>query len=246
MKLLFLGVGGWISKPRLGHTSLAVIQGPSRRVLLIDAGEGVLRALYEHGLRVKDLAGIIITHLHGDHVLGLPSIVMFAKHYEEVRGLRVYAPIEVVGELCTLMRITGVDYEGTVDLKGVSSGDVVHLDELEVQFIRALHTVPALSLKVSSGGVCFAYSGDTTYNPLLVDSARGCSALVHEASGYDEKARVHGHSTVQDAVRVALESGVRKLVLVHYYLDIPQIKPILFGDLEVILAYQGYELDLEH
>lgn len=243
MRLLFLGVGGWISKPALGHTSIALVPS-SKRALLIDAGEGVLNALYGHGLRLSDLSGIVITHIHGDHVLGLPSIIMFAKHYEGVRGLPVYAPREIISDLGMFLKIVGADYAGIVELHGISPGVVVHLGEFSIHAERAIHPVPALSLRVEAEGKCVAYSGDTAYNPSLVELTRKCDLLIHEASGYSEEAHAHGHSTVQDAVEIAKRSGVKRLVLVHYYLDIPPIKVALPKDLELLLAYPGYELDL--
>lgn len=243
LRLLFLGVGGWISKPTLGHTSIALIHS-SKRALLIDAGEGVLKALYKRGLRVSDLDGVVITHIHGDHVLGLPTIIMLAKHYEGVRGLPVYVPREVIDDLDTLLRIVGVDRTGIVEFHGISPRDVVHLGKFRIRAERAIHPVPALSLRIEVEGKCVAYSGDTAYNPSLVELARDCDLLIHEASGYSEEAREHGHSTVQDAIEIAMRSGVKRLVLVHYYLDIPPIKLALPKSLEVILAYPGYEIDL--
>lgn len=244
MKILFLGTGGWISKPRLGHTSIAILPSSRGRSLLIDAGEGVLRALYDHGLKIVDLAGIVITHLHGDHVLGLPTIVMLAKYYEGVRNLPVYFPREVMSDLDEFLRIVGASYAGILELHGVYPGDTVHIDKFYLRLERAIHPVPALSLRIEIEGKCIAYSGDTAYNPALIELAKNCDLLIHEASGYYEGAGMHGHSTVRDAIEIATKSGVARLALVHYYLDMPSVKVTLPEGLEVHLAYPGYELDL--
>lgn len=242
MRLIILGVGGWISKPILGHTSVLVEEEGWR--ILLDAGEGSARALYLHGGGLSGLKAIVVTHLHGDHVLGLPTVLMLLKHTGTGR-IKVFVPAEARGDLEELLRITGVDYEGIADTIGVVHGEEHDIEIFKLRFIRALHVIPSLSVRLDAKDRCIVYSGDTSYNPNLVELARGCDVLIHEASGYDPIAHLHGHSTVADALRVAEEAGVKRAVLVHYYLDIPCIKPEEVKTKVVYsLAYPGYELEL--
>ncbi|RUM47417.1 MAG: ribonuclease Z [Hyperthermus sp.] len=71
--LVFLGSGAAVPRNNRGLPGLAFIN--ESRIVLLDAGEGVQKALDMAGLSASKIIAILVTHLHGDHVLGLPGLL---------------------------------------------------------------------------------------------------------------------------------------------------------------------------
>ena len=90
------------------------------------------------------------------------------------------------------------------------------------------HISGSVGWKVESGGMSVVFSGDTRYNPELVEASKGARLLSHEALRTDEEgdyAKTRGHSTAGEAARAAAQAGVAELILTHLdsgYNDNPQ------------------------
>lgn len=204
----------------LGLTSLFVRAGELG--ILLDAGEGVYYALRRCGFDVEDVDWVLVTHGHGDHVLGLPTLALYAKRAGRV--LKVAGPLGV--DVRKLLEAAGIPhYADALSFKLVepSSQPSLVFEEKGVRVYAgaADHGVPAVAYRVEAGGLAVAYSGDTRPCESVVRLARGCKLLIHEASiSFDgERAHEHGHSTAVDAVEVAKAAGVDYLMPVHFYVE---------------------------
>lgn len=91
MECVLLGTGGMMPMPGRPLTSVAVRNGGA--VYLLDCGEGTQVPYKAHHVGMRSLRMVAITHLHADHCLGLPGMLMLRSQMEEP------SPITLVGPL---------------------------------------------------------------------------------------------------------------------------------------------------
>ena len=118
--------------------------------LLIDAGISMRRieqSLARAGLTVNDIAGVLITHEHADHISGLG---MLLKHYD----LTVYAPHTVGARLCGMLPAAADR------LRVVPVGELFPVGGVRVRAFHTPHdTDESVGYRVEGGG-CFALATD--------------------------------------------------------------------------------------
>jgi len=245
VKIIPLGIGGWVSNPLLGNVSLLIEVGGSR--ILVDAGEGTYRALRICGFNINDVDLILITHRHGDHLMGLSTLALYAKPMGRV--LRVYGPSDV--DIPKLFDALGIpQYLSAIDFHPIEPSNepqlVIDQGSYKVYAAFVDHTVPALAYRIDGAdGTCVTYSGDTRPTNNIINLARNCTLLIHETSGNpgtEEQSHVHGHSTTNEAVQIAKETGVKFLMPIHYYVESPII-PCL-QDVRLVLPIPCTPVDL--
>lgn len=90
LDVCLLGTGGMMPLPYRWLTSLMLRYNGSS--LLIDCGEGTQIAIREKGWTFKPIDIICITHFHGDHISGLPGILLAMGNSERTEPLYMIGP----------------------------------------------------------------------------------------------------------------------------------------------------------
>lgn len=241
--VVFLGVGGWLSNPHFGQSGILVLT-PELKVLL-DAGEGTLERLRTcTGIQAGELDYIIITHSHGDHVLGLPTIAQHLKHpvktvvlsetADDIRAL--FKALHIENKLQQLIMLE-IPHEGSMRLN----------PNTLLKWVRARHSIPAISVVLEVGSVKIGYSGDTTPNPDFSEVVRGAELLIHEFSvpeDMGEAANALGHTTTSEIGRVVKTSSPKRIAPIHYYLESPRFSLEGLEGVELVLPVPCSTLSL--
>ncbi|HEU4563963.1 MAG TPA: MBL fold metallo-hydrolase [Gemmatimonadaceae bacterium] len=221
-----------------GNTSCVEVRGPEGGTIILDAGTGIRELgdalLARDGGRGVDV-DLLLTHLHWDHIQGLP---FFAPLYERGTRLRVWAAPadgEAAHErvLRRLMAPTvfpvGFEEAGaTVEFPVVPATSWT-LRGCEIDHMRVWHPGGALGYHLHAPGVRgFVFIPDNELRAAnaapggrerIVRFCAGARVLLHDSTYTAEEyeRRVGwGHSTVGDALALALEAGVERLILFHH------------------------------
>jgi ribonuclease Z len=90
IELIFLGTSSMVPTKERNHSSILLsFKGQN---ILVDCGEGTQRQLKLAGVSANKINKILISHWHGDHVLGIPGLIqtMAANNYDKI--LEIYGP----------------------------------------------------------------------------------------------------------------------------------------------------------
>ena len=237
LRLRFWGVRGSVPTPCRqnlgfgGNTTCVQVEIPRRKeVLIFDAGTGIrelglsLARLQPGPLRIH----LFLTHFHWDHVLGLP---FFAPAYDQRNSLTIYSSSYSAPLKPSLAGVLGYPYFPQTLESDLGHVRLVQLDSrsvrvagAKIQAFPVQHPQGACGYRISVPGACVVYvpdreCGDQALDGAIRKGARGADILVHDAQYTREEypgKKGWGHSTWEDAVQVARDANVRRLVLFHH------------------------------
>lgn len=216
VRWIVLGAAHAVADHESANTHFACQDGDD--LVLVDCPEGTRLRLQAAGLNPARVQALVLTHLHPDHIGGLPLFVM------ELWLLGRKTPLALYGLDYTLTRL-----EIILDLYGWHAWPgmyPLHFHRISgdwaAPFLETAHTrwfahpvrhlIPTLGLRVEmpAWGQSLAYSCDTEPCPEVVRLAQGVDVLFHEATGAGP-----GHTSAEQAGQVAAAAQARSLYLVH-------------------------------
>ncbi|HSR97070.1 MAG TPA: MBL fold metallo-hydrolase [Kofleriaceae bacterium] len=233
LSVRFFGVRGSIPTPGPlttagGNTACVEVTAGDTRIIL-DAGSG-LRALGDERMRSgQRQSTILLSHLHWDHVCGLP---FFTPMY--VPGFRVDIASGPNGVMSTHEAIRSLfrapffpvdfaDIANQVAVREVPGNDRFTIGEVSVTMARLNHPDPVYGFRLEHGGHAIVYATDTEHfacvDPTLKKLAAGADILIYDAQYTPEEYPTKvgwGHSTWQAGAELARAAGVAQLVLFHH------------------------------
>jgi ribonuclease Z len=137
MQVTFLGTGGAVPTTRRNTSALMVRREGER--LLFDCGEGTQRQMmrFSTGFSVSH---VFLTHLHGDHVLGLPGLCQTLDFNDREAALVIHTPPGTKPAVENLVGITGARPGYPVRVHEARPGGVaLRADEYEVRAFETDH-----------------------------------------------------------------------------------------------------------
>ncbi|WP_094980654.1 cyclic nucleotide-degrading phosphodiesterase [Rhodococcus pyridinivorans] len=220
MRMTVLGCSGSVAGPDSAASGY-LLTAPDTPPLVIDFGPGVLGALQRHADPGE--VSILLSHLHADHCLDLPGLLVWRRYSPSPPQGRVltYGPAGTAHRIgVASAEIPGEvdDVSDTLDVRMLGDGEQIRFGSLTICPGRVHHPPEAYGFRVTSdSGRTLVYTGDTGMCDSVVELARGAHVLLAEASWtHAPGERPEGvHLSGAEAGRVAALAGVGELLLTH-------------------------------
>ncbi len=199
-----------------GACSGYLVQSEDTTVLM-DCGNGVFAKMRER-IDYVDLDGIVISHLHADHILELVPYASGQRYGPRKRASppRLIAPPgapEAFAGMSEATRMTAEHIELAFDVSIYDPSDTVALGELRVRFQPVPHFIPTNAVELAGDGARLTYSADCGPNDELCAFAAGTDLLLIEAT---LPVPDMGHLTAEQAGAHGARAGAKRVVLTHF------------------------------
>jgi ribonuclease Z len=145
LDLALLGTGGMMPLPNRWLSS--VLMRYQGRLLLFDCGEGTQISLRALGWGLKAIDLILISHLHGDHLAGLPGLLLTLGNSGRTEPVQVLGPAGL-SEAVTRLRVIAPHLPFEVCCRDLQAGDTFTFDDLHGTSAEADHHVPCLAYRL--------------------------------------------------------------------------------------------------
>ena len=242
-----LGTGTPNADPERSGPAVAIVRGGN--AYLVDAGPGIVRraaaAARQHrmqALEASQLRIVFLTHLHSDHTLGLPDLILSAWTLERREPLVVYGPPGTKAMVEHILAAYSADIRNRLDgLEPANeTGHKVDVHEITAPggvYRDSVMAVEAFAVPHGdwASGQSFGYrfqspdrtiviSGDTRASDAIVRACNGCDVLLHEVYSADrfvtrppEWQRYHARAHTSTVELAALARRARPTTLVLYH-----------------------------
>jgi ribonuclease Z len=258
MDIVLLGTGSPIPDAnRAGPSTLLKFgEGDSEHVL-VDAGRACVMRMAGAGSMPGFLQGVLITHLHSDHLCALNDII--TTHWimtNEPTTLRIWGPPGLKHFVDHMLIALGPDisyrvahhddltWEPVVEVTELEPGDTFTVGSANVSVHETVHAPvhPTIGFRVEHDGKVAALAGDTIPCPGLDDLTQNADVYVQTVIRDDivrsiPVARLQDildyHSSVEQAGQTAANNGVKTLMLTHM---VPAPQPEQYDEWKAIAA----------
>ena len=242
MQLTLLGTGcPVVSLERYGPAQLI---RTADSALLVDCGSGVTQRLVAAGCPGKLLDGVLLTHLHSDHLVDLYQLIISSWHQGRERPQRIFGPkgtrryVEGLMALWEPERRQRIAHEARpstigleVEVTEISDGWTERFGALTATGFAVDHrpVEHAFGFAFERGGKKLVLSGDTRPCPALEAQAKGADLLVNEVFIHREMPVIAGvrsaetvanvgayHTLSTEVGKMAQRAGAKRLALTHF------------------------------
>ena len=249
-QVVLLGTGNPPADPDRSGPATAVVVNDT--AYLVDMGAGIVRraksAVVDKGVAALDpakLRVVFVTHLHSDHTVGYPDLLLTPWVLGRRVPLEVYGPTGLKAMTEHLLEAYRADFETrtkdralftvgafpeghAANAHEITAGVVYKDANVTVTAFATKHAMESYGYRFDTADRSIVITGDTNPTPATIEACRGCDVLVHEVLTLDWLSRrpdfqayaAQFHTTTPQLVELATKARPRLLVLYHASLSL--------------------------
>lgn len=150
MELQFLGTGAGVPAKHRNVSSIALkLLDERNAVWLIDCGEGAQLQILKSSIRPRKIEKIFITHLHGDHIFGLPGLLSSRSFQGGSEPLELYGPVGIADFVRTSLRVSQTKLGYKLKIIELADAGVAFSDkQFTVSFLPLDHGITSFGYRI--------------------------------------------------------------------------------------------------
>ncbi len=142
ISLVFLGTANAIPTKKRNHS--AILLSYKNENILIDCGEGTQRQFRFANLSLPKITKILITHWHGDHILGLPGLFQTLAMSDYHKTLEIYGPRRTK-EFISIIEKLMARFKIKLSVHELESGTLLETKDFKLSCLPMSHGIPSLA-----------------------------------------------------------------------------------------------------
>jgi ribonuclease Z len=216
LQVTLLGTGS--PQPRMDRFGPSILVQAGDQKLLFDCGRGATQRIEQLNVPFAEVDALFLTHLHSDHVVGIPDLWLTGWVRGRKDAFRVWGPAGTREMMAHLEQAFQFDVHVRRDVdeklpaqgvavvaKDIEQGVVYESGGIKVTAFAVDHGLvkPALGYRVDFKGHSVVLSGDTRFSKNLIHFSEGTDVLIHEVMDTDAFRLKNPSTSPERAQRVA-------------------------------------------
>ncbi|MBQ0140541.1 MAG: ribonuclease Z [Kurthia sp.] len=149
MQLQFLGTGAGMPSKSRNTSSLAVkLLEECGDIWLFDCGEATQHQILHTTIKPRKINKIFITHLHGDHIFGLPGFLSSRSFLGGTDPVTIYGPPGLENWLRTTMQVTGTHLTYAIHYEVIQEGVLFEDEQFAVRCKKLQHVIDSYGFRI--------------------------------------------------------------------------------------------------
>ena len=147
LEVIFLGTGGSIPTINRGLSAVAIKRG--NELFLFDCGEGTQRQMIQVGVGFNKKTKIFITHMHGDHVLGLPGLLQTMSLLGRTKELEIYGPKGIKEFIAAINQTVRFKLTFCIKIHEIENGKICDEKQYFIKVVQSNHINPSFAYSLT-------------------------------------------------------------------------------------------------